>query len=46
MFSFSFKKKFSVMSNLKFTLSDATSVLPDDLSGLKKKIIFTPEAIR
>ena len=30
-----FKKKFCLMSGLKFTLSDATSLLPDDLPGLK-----------
>ena len=37
-------EKIFLMSDLKFTLSDATSHLPDDLSGLKK-IIFRPEAI-
>ena len=26
------------MSDLKFTLTDATSLLPDDLSGLKKRL--------
>ena len=39
-----FNKKFCLMSDLKFTLSDVTSFLPDNLSGLKK-IIFTPEVI-
>ena len=34
-----FKKKFCLMSGLKFTLSDATLLLPDSLS------IFRPEAI-
>ena len=33
-----FKKKFCLMSGQKLTLSDATSLLPDDLSGLKKYI--------
>ena len=28
------------MSDLKFTLSNATSLLPDDLSGLKKSHEF------
>ena len=36
-----FNKKFCLMSGLKFTLSDATSLLPDDLSGLKKNYIQT-----
>ena len=40
-----FKKKFCLMSGLKVALSDATLLLPDDLSGLKK-IIFRPEAIK
>ena len=39
-----FKKKFCVMSGEKFTLSDATSLLTDDLSWLKK-IIFRSETI-
>ena len=39
-----FEKKFCLMSGLKFTLSEATSLLPDGLSGLKK-LIFRPEAI-
>ena len=34
-----FKKKFCLMSGLKFTLSNATSLLPDDLSGLNKNYI-------
>ena len=38
MSSFFFKKKFYLMSGLKFTLSDATSLLPDNLSGLQKKL--------
>ena len=33
-----FKKKFCLMSGMKFTLSDATSLLPDNLCGLKKCI--------
>ena len=33
------KKKFCLMSGLKFTLSNATSLLPDDLSGLNKNYI-------
>ena len=33
-----FKKKFCLMSGMKFTLSDATSILPDDLCGLKTYI--------
>ena len=41
---FFFKKKFCLMSGLKFTLSDPTSLFPDDLSGLKKNI-FRTEAI-
>ena len=36
-----FKKKFCLMSGLKFTLPDATLLLPDDLSGLKKNYIQT-----
>ena len=36
-----FKKKFCLMSGLKFTLSHATLLLPDDLSGLKKNYIQT-----
>ena len=36
-----FNKKFCLMSGLKFTLSDATSLLTDDLSGLKKNYIQT-----
>ena len=32
------EKKFFVMSALKFTLSDVTTFLPENLSGLKKKI--------
>ena len=36
-----FNKKFCLLSGLKFTLSDATSLLPDDLSGLKKNYIQT-----
>ena len=43
-FFFFFKKKFCIMPGLKFALSDSTSPLPDDLSGLKK-IIFRPEGI-
>ena len=35
------KRKFSLMSCLKFTLSDITSLLPGSLSGLQK-IIFRP----
>ena len=40
----SFKKNFCLMSGLKFTLSDITSFLPDNLSGLEI-IIFRSEAI-
>ena len=36
-----FKKKFCLMSGRKFSLSDATSILTDDLSGLKKIHIQT-----
>ena len=32
-----FKKKICMVSGQKFTLSDATSLLPDNLCGLKKK---------
>ena len=39
-----FNKKLCLMSGLKFTLSDVTSFLPDNLSRLKK-VIFSPEAI-
>ena len=39
-----FKKKFCVMPGEKFTLSDATLLLTDDLSWLKK-IIFRSETI-
>ena len=39
-----FKKKFCLMSGLKFTLSDVTSFLPDNLSELIE-IIFKPEVI-
>ena len=39
-----FRKKFCLMSDLKFTLSGVTSFLPDYLSELKK-IIVRPEAI-
>ena len=39
-----FSKKLCLMSGLKFTLSDVTSFLPDNLSQLKK-VIFSPEAI-
>ena len=39
-----FNTKFYVMSGLKSTLSDVTTFLPDNLSGLKN-IIFRPEAI-
>ena len=35
-----FKKKFCLMSGLKF--SDVTSFLPDNLPGLKIEIIFRP----
>ena len=37
--SFFFKKMFCLMSALKFTLSDVTSFLTDNLSGLKKSYI-------
>ena len=37
----SFKKKFCLMSDLKFTLSAVTSFLPDNLSGFKKNYIQT-----
>ena len=40
-FFFFFKKKFCLMSGLKFTLSDATLLLLDNLSGLKKNYIQT-----
>ena len=33
-----FKKQFCLMSDLKFTLFDVTSFLPDNLSGLKKNV--------
>ena len=39
-----FNKKLCLMSGLKFTLSDVTSFLPDNLSRLKK-VIFSPEEI-
>ena len=39
-----FRKKFCLMSDLKFTLSGVTSFLPDNLSELKN-IIVRPEAI-
>ena len=41
------KKRFCMMSGQKFTLSDATSLLPNDLSGFKYIYIyiFRPEAI-
>ena len=39
-----FKKKFCLMSGLKFTLSGVTSFLPDNLSGLEI-ITFRSEAI-
>ena len=34
-----FKKKFCLMSDLKFTLSDVILLLPDNLSGLLKNYI-------
>ena len=36
-----FNKKFCLMPGLKFTLSNATSLLPADLSGLNKNYIQT-----
>ena len=39
-----FKEKFCLMSSLKFTLSDVTSFLPDNLSE-PTKIILRPEGI-
>ena len=39
-----FRKKFCLMSDLKFTLFGVTSFLPDNLSELKN-IIFRPKAI-
>ena len=39
-----FKKIFCLMSSLKFTMSDVTSLLLDNLSGLIK-FIFRPEAV-
>ena len=42
--SFFFKNKFRLMSGLKFTLSNITPFLPDNLSELKQ-IIFRPESI-
>ena len=41
---FFFKKKFCLMSGLKFTLSDTTSLLSDDLSRLKKNYIQTRQS--
>ena len=35
---FFFKKKYCLMSGLKFTVSDVTSFLPGNLSGLQKII--------
>ena len=37
-----FQKKVCLMSGLKFILADVTSFLPDNLSGLFKKITFRP----
>ena len=39
-----FKKKFCLISGLKFTLPDVTSFLPDNLSELSK-IIFRSEGV-
>ena len=39
MFWFFLKKRFCLMSDLKITLSNVTSFLPDSLSGLKKYYI-------
>ena len=36
-----FQEKFCLMSSLKFTLSNATSLLPGDLSGPNKNYIYT-----
>ena len=38
-----FKKKFCLMSDLNFTLSDVTSFLPDNLSGLEITIFRSEE---
>ena len=41
---FFFKKKFCLISSLKFTVSDVTSFLPENLSELSK-IIFRSEGV-
>ena len=40
-YSYFFQKKVCLMSGLKFTLFDVTSVLPENLSGLKKNYFQT-----
>ena len=44
-FFFYQKKKFCLMSGLKFTLSNETSFLPGNLSGLKKNYIQACDGI-